>query len=275
MYTYDRPYRRKRRKGCFLLLILGTALLATGAFLLFRMLSSLLSARTFMWDPLGTGNILDQLFSSSFVVAIDAGHGGSDRGAEGIIIESEMTARTAEDLYTLLEADERFTPVYCHEPDEKMNILDRCEAASRAGADLLISIHGNSDGGSSGHGFECFPAPPGRTYHENSLYFAQLITAQIEATGICIRGDNGIRYAYYMDDVNKYIVESTDNTVRSDGSFGIVDHADCPSVLVEQCFVTDMEDVNLLGDEDGCKLAAEAYYNAICDYYTALYSEEE
>ncbi len=273
MRTYNQPRRRRRKGGCLLLCVLSAALVGTAAFLIFRLLSSLLPTGGFFQNFPGAST-LSKLFSSGFVVAVDAGHGGIDHGAEGVVIESEMTARTAEALFALLEEDERFTPVYCHEPDEKSDILDRCEAASRAGADLLISIHGNSDGGNGGHGFECYPAPPGRTYHEDSLYFAQLITGKIEATGIAIRGENGIRYAYYIDDVNKYIVESSDDSIRSDGSFGIVDHADCPSVLVEQCFVTDAADVGLLGDEDGCRLAAGAYYDAICDYYAALHPEQ-
>ena len=261
-----RPYRKRRGRGC-LPVIIGIIVVIAGTFLLSRLVTGVLSEDILQRLP-GAGAIT-RLFSDDFVVAIDAGHGGNDPGAEGVIREADMTARTAEALYALLDADERFTPVYCHPLDEGANVLDRCKEASRTGADLLLSIHGNSDPGGNGHGYECYPAPPGRTYHADSLYFAQLLTAQIASTGINIRGDNGVRYAYYIDDVNKVIVESTDESVRSDGSFGIVDHAGCPSVLVEQCFVTNSEDAALLGGEEGCKLAAEAYYQAICEYYAA------
>ena len=36
-------------------------------------------------------------------IAVDAGHGGSDPGAQGIVTESEMTAQTAQDLLAWLE----------------------------------------------------------------------------------------------------------------------------------------------------------------------------
>ena len=38
-------------------------------------------------------------------VCIDAGHGGSDPGARGVVEEKEMTAQTSEALLALLEAD--------------------------------------------------------------------------------------------------------------------------------------------------------------------------
>ena len=43
-------------------------------------------------------------------VCIDAGHGGSDPGARGVVEEKEMTAQTSEALLTLLEADPNYIP---------------------------------------------------------------------------------------------------------------------------------------------------------------------
>ena len=40
-------------------------------------------------------------------IAVDAGHGGSDIGAQGVVNESEMTEATARALIELLEEDER------------------------------------------------------------------------------------------------------------------------------------------------------------------------
>ena len=41
-------------------------------------------------------------------VCIDAGHGGSDPGARGVVEEKEMTAQTSEALLALLEADPNY-----------------------------------------------------------------------------------------------------------------------------------------------------------------------
>ena len=64
------------------------------------------------------------------IVAVDPGHGGTDLGAEGYCTESEITAWTAEALFDLLEADERFTPVLTKEYDEYASVDDRAQAAN-------------------------------------------------------------------------------------------------------------------------------------------------
>lgn len=48
-------------------------------------------------------------------VCIDAGHGGSDPGARGVVEEKEMTAQTSEALLTLLEADPNYIPLRSRE----------------------------------------------------------------------------------------------------------------------------------------------------------------
>ena len=48
-------------------------------------------------------------------VCIDAGHGGSDPGARGVVEEKEMTAQTSEALLALLEADPNYIPLRSRE----------------------------------------------------------------------------------------------------------------------------------------------------------------
>jgi len=42
--------------------------------------------------------------------------------------------------------------------------------------------------------------------------------------------------------------------------------ADCPAVLVEQCFLTNPQDAARLATPSGAKQAAKAYYEAICEW---------
>ena len=103
-------------------------------------------------------------------VCIDAGHGGSDPGARGVVEEKEMTAQTSEALFALLEADPNYIPLRSRESyDVTAKPSERAEAINAQSPQLLLSIHGNSaPEGSAAAGFECYPSVPGRTWHQES-----------------------------------------------------------------------------------------------------------
>ena len=209
------------------------------------------------------------------VVAIDPGHGGVDRGSEGPGFgEYEMTWRTASDLAELLEADGRLRPCLTltgtesQDPDSpRIMPSERARRAAEAGAALLLSIHGNSDPVYGASGYECYAIPVGRDHHDESLRFAQLVAAKFGALGQRLRGADGVKYIFYDQDDNKYERDATDTTVYTDPTFGVLEYAECPAILSEQCFLTNSADVDLLGDEDGCQLAARQYYEAICQWF--------
>jgi N-acetylmuramoyl-L-alanine amidase len=207
---------------------------------------------------------------------IDAGHGGSDPGARGVVQESEMTAATAEALNAWLERDPNYIPLTTRESyDSTAKPAERAAAANAQDPDLLLSIHGNSaPEGSSAAGFECYPAVPGRAYHQESYYFAKQLAGAMQAAGASLRGRGGIRYIYYQGEV-KQLVESSHKEVRVERSFTILEDVNCPAVLAEQCFVTSDTDVAQFGSEDGCKRTARAYYEAICAYFETTPLPEE
>lgn len=202
-------------------------------------------------------------------VAVDAGHGGTDPGASGIVQESEMTAATAQALVELLSADANFIPLNTRESyDTTAKPSERAEYINAQNPDLLLSIHGNSaPAGSAAYGFECYPTVPGRTYHKESFYFAKLLADDMAAAGAHLRGNGGVRYIYYLENGEKQLVETSHTETRSERSFTLLEDVNCPAVLAEQCFVTSADDVDAFGDEDGCKRVARIYYEAICAYF--------
>ena len=181
--------------------------------------------------------------------------------------ELEVCEQTVNALYTLLEQDSNYAPVRTRPNGEDRSIKERAQAATDSGASLLLSVHANSDESTGqSHGFECFPTPPGRTYSEESMRFAQCIAQKMGGAGHRLRGENGIRFAYY-NGKSKRIVDSTDTKIREQKSFGIVERPYCPAVLVEQCFLTNYSDVENWTGEAGCARAARIYYEAICAYF--------
>lgn len=202
-------------------------------------------------------------------VAIDAGHGGSDPGARGVVEEKQVTAATAAALLQWLEEDSNYIPLQTRESfDATATPAQRAAVASAQSPQLLLSIHGNSAAnGSTAAGFECYPAVPGRTWHQESFYFAKLLAGGMQSIGARLRGRGGVRYIYYLENDQKQLVENTYTQVRPERSFTLLEDVDCPAVLAEQCFVTNDEDVEHFGSEQGCKTVARIYYEAICTYF--------
>lgn len=202
-------------------------------------------------------------------VAIDTGHGGSDPGARGVVEEKQVTAATAAALLQWLEEDSNYIPLQTRESfDATATPAQRAAAASAQSPQLLLSIHGNSAAnGSTASGFECYPAVPGRTWHQESFYFAKLLAGGMQSIGARLRGRGGVRYIYYLENDQKQLVENTYTQVRPERSFTLLEDVDCPAVLAEQCFVTNDEDVEHFGSEQGCKAVARIYYEAICTYF--------
>ncbi len=209
-------------------------------------------------------------YSKPYVVALDPGHGGIDSGAVGVIQEVELTERTSAKLAELLKADGRFRVVLSRHDGEDKSITDRNKLFQRVRPTLVLSIHANSGEDAAAFGFECYPSPPGRENQEESLAFAQYIAREMEAAGARLRGTDGVRFGYYVlgedGETSKLLVDSTDTQIYDYDTFGMLKNMTCPAVLVEQCFVTNQEDVEEFGTDEGCAKAAQAYYQAICKY---------
>lgn len=213
-------------------------------------------------------------YSKPYVIGLDAGHGGIDTGATGVINEVELTEKTTEKLTEILKADGRFRIVLSRDAGEAKSITQRNELFQRAKPDLVLSIHGNSSEDLTAYGFECYPSPPGKENHSDSLIFAQYIAKEMELAGARLRGTDGVRFGYYVSDAegntSKLLLDSTDTEIYDYDTFGMLKNMRCPAVLVEQCFITNEQDVQEFGIEEGCEKAAQAYYQGICNYLQSI-----
>ena len=108
-------------------------------------------------------------FGKPYTVALDAGHGGADVGAEGVIQEVALTEQTVAELQTLLEEDGRFRVVLSRKAGEGATVTERNHKFRRRHPDLMLSVHGNASDSSSANGFECYPSPPGYEIMKKAL----------------------------------------------------------------------------------------------------------
>lgn len=250
----QRQHRRKRKGGLLRKLRLAVILFLIGY----------------------VGFMVYYTFRKPYTIALDAGHGGVDIGAEGVINEVELTECTVAELQTLLEKDGRFRIVLSRKEGEGASITERNEKFQKKHPDLMLSVHGNANDDSSANGFECYPSPPGYENHESSLAFAELLAEEMQTVGARLRGTGteGVRFGYYDESGEKVLVDSSDTEIYDYDTFGMLKNMDCPAVLAEQCFITNAEDVAEFGTEEGCKKAAAAYYRAICRYLESIENSE-
>ena len=89
----------------------------------------------------------EQLNLSNLVIGVDAGHGGSNRGAEGIAgrLEKEFTLAIAKKLKQVLLQDSA-TVIMTRESDISYENMDRLMMYRKKNPDFVISIHLNSAG---------------------------------------------------------------------------------------------------------------------------------
>nr|WP_235772371.1 N-acetylmuramoyl-L-alanine amidase [Rhizobium alarense] len=83
----------------------------------------------------------------TFVVAVDAGHGGIDNGARGVETKTEekhVTLAFARVLVGKLNALPGIKAVLTRDKDEFLSLPQRVQLARGAGADLFISIHADT-----------------------------------------------------------------------------------------------------------------------------------
>ena len=214
--------------------------------------------------------------AAQYVVAIDPGHGGinpnigaEDWGCETDgLRESDVTLRTARPLYDKLAADARFAPVLTADGSTYLKPSERAAAAQAAGADLLLSIHLNSDAGAATNGLECYAAPPRLATNAESVRFGRLVAAAFrDELGLTLRGWDGVRYLYFDANNARVVAESSDTTQRSDPTFTVLEDCACPAVLVEEGFISNAGDRERVCSDDGCERAAEIYYGCIVSFF--------
>jgi N-acetylmuramoyl-L-alanine amidase len=97
------------------------------------------------------------LHASPLHILIDPGHGGSDSGAvRGSLKESVIALKVAKTLAELLRKDDRFEVTMSRESDRKISLDQRTQIAKDVKADVLLSIHLNTNADPKVHGQEFY-----------------------------------------------------------------------------------------------------------------------
>lgn len=234
-----------------------------------------------------------QSWARNFVVVIDAGHGGRDTGAIGLISkEKDINLSVAKKLGKLIEnGTDNVKVVYTRTKDKYLTLQQRADIANNASGDLFISIHVNSISKKARNR----KTIAGASVYTLGLHRTQenLDVAMRENSVIELEDDYSTTYSgfdpnssesYIIFELNqdKHLEQSIelasdiqnefittagrkDRGVRQAG-FLVLAATSMPSILVELDFICNPTQEKFLSSENGQKKMAKAMFNAFLRY---------
>ncbi len=177
-----------------------------------------------------------------YTIIIDAGHGGSEKGAVGCLGDEEknINLKLAQELYNILKK-QGLNVHMTRECDANVSLNDRVDFAKDNGADVFVSIHFNSIPDI------CMDIHKNRGtsvyyYNDNSKEFAEILEKNV--TKIAGTRSDGVRTA----------------------SFAVIRPSDYVGVLVETAYMTNPLDSLLYRSDKFMHKAANAISKGILEY---------
>ena len=191
------------------------------------------------------------------VIALDAGHGGVDSGAQGNgKSEADLAWKIMTACKNKLEAY-GFKIVLAREQSgyyPSNDYLYRVQRCIDQGAQAFVSFHINS-GSSGAHGAEVYaPTANGTDYTQVSVELANKVMNNLAAMGLTYRG------VFQMEVGDEFAV------IRCAREQGI------PGILIEHGFISNYGDVVNYFSDDGCRRLGEADAAAIIAQFPHPYS---
>lgn len=241
------------------------------------------------------------LFSFSFAqkkftIVLDAGHGGSDHGANryyselGTVREKDIALSVVLKVGRMLEKNKDYKVIYTRKVDEYPSLSERTTLANRSKADLFISVHCNASTKTSPYGTETFVQGPDQNKTnlevakaENDVIFLDEKDREMFASYdpkspeslIALR----IQQSKYLESSLLFGSFVEDNFVKKDKRFSrgvkqqnlhVLRLNAMPSVLIEAGFLSNYDDAVYLESDKGQTEVAESIYDAVISYKKAI-----
>jgi N-acetylmuramoyl-L-alanine amidase len=202
----------------------------------------------------------------SFVVVIDAGHGGKDTGAVGPngVLEKDVVLAIARKLDALIRKAPGMRAVMARSGDQFVDLRKRAEIAHNARADLFVSLHADAYESEDAHGSSVFTLSETDASSEAARCLADREN-MTEVGGVNLRRHDKVLASVLVDLSKNATLEASDTaaakvlaalqddfavhnpTVQKAG-FAVLKSLDVPSVLIETAFISNPQEESRLRD---------------------------
>lgn len=227
--------------------------------------------------------------SGPFVIAVDAGHGGIDNGAQGAATgthEKEVTLAFARELTDALNALSSTEAFMTREKDEFLSLSQRVQLARNRGADLFISVHADTLRQKDIRGATVYTISD-KASDSLAANLAARENLSDEIAGMALDGEPPEVADILLDltrretqafsiSLAQEVVSSFEGQVKlinnphRHAGFRVLMAPDVPSILLELGFLSNKEDEKLLLDPEWRKKVAGLLAQAVQRYRSAV-----
>lgn len=227
----------------------------------------------------------------NIVVAIDAGHGGSDPGAigyDGRIREKDVALAISRAVFDRLKGMPGYEPVMIRQGDYFVRLQQRPQLARQNRADIFLSIHADSHSTSRAEGVTVYALSQSTAEDEN----IRRVTEKENAADL-LGGDSGdTSLRHFEDDLaltlldismawsieqsmaaGSYILNAIGNvaTLRRDvpqqGNLWVLRSPDIPSLLIETGYLSNPNEARRLASADYQRRLADSIVQGVMNYF--------
>ncbi|OQW76439.1 MAG: cell wall hydrolase [Proteobacteria bacterium ST_bin11] len=221
----------------------------------------------------------------NIIVAIDAGHGGKDVGAQGAngTQEKDVVLAIAKSLQGMVNSQPGMKAVMIRDGDYFVKLNERRRIARAAKADLFVSIHADAFSDSQAHGASVYTLANKGASSAGAGWLAASENAVDGSAGEDRDRDDTLT-SVLMDLSNKAAKEASQNvgnkvlkSVKSVGhlhrnavqkaGFVVLKSAEIPSILVETAFISSPEEERRLNTKAYQNKMASAVFSGIVGHF--------
>lgn len=221
------------------------------------------------------------------VIAVDAGHGGEDPGAQGRsgLQEKNVTLAIARQLAKRINAQPGMRAVLTRDGDYYVDLRQRTIRARNAQADLFVSIHANSYRDRDMRGTAVYVLSDHGATTEQARWLANHENAADLVGGVDLH-DKDDRLAAVLLDISQsatmdasfdlgnrlldslHKVNELQKPMVQQAGFMVLKSPDIPSVLVETAFISNPREEQMLRSPDYQAQFADGIFEGIKGYFS-------